>query len=100
MTDGIQGRWPSVRASIQFSGVVTAEDLAGKGSFCMELCSLFDRLQEGFDRLDAAEKARCGLDGVAAEIFLQVDLEKGIVVLDKLFKYCDMDFHLFTQLLT
>ena len=48
---------------------------------------------------DAAEKARCGLDGVAFEVFLQIDLEKRKIVLDKLFKYADMDFHLFTELL-
>ena len=30
---------------------------------------------------------------------MQVDLEKRKIVLDKLFKYCEMDFHLFTELL-
>lgn len=41
----------------------------------------------------------CGLDGVAVEIFLRIDTVKKDIVLDKLFKYCDMDFHLFTELL-
>ena len=99
LTDCSAGKWPSVHASIEFSGVLTPEDSARKDSFCRELCRLFDRLQEGFDRLEAAEKARCGLDGVAAEVFLQVDLKKRKIVLDKLFKYCEMDFHLFTELL-
>ena len=99
MTDESHGMWPSVRASLQFSGVLTAEDSARRGRFCQEMGRLFDRLQEGFDRLEAAKKARCGLDGVAAEIFLQIDLEKKEVVLDKLFKYADMDYHLFTELL-
>ena len=93
------GMWPSVHASIEFSGVLTPEATARRGRFCQELCRLFDRLQEGFDRLEAAEKAMCGLDGVAAEIFLQIDLEMRKIVLDKLFKYADMDFHLFTELL-
>jgi len=99
LTDGSIGKWPSVHASLEFSGVLTPEDLARRGRFCRELCRLFDCLQEGFDRLEVAEKARCGLDGVAAEVFLQIDLEKRKIVLDKLFKYADMDFHLFTQLL-
>ena len=99
LTDCSQGLWPYVRAAIEFSGVLTPEASTRKGRFCLELCRLFDRLQEAFVRLEAAEKARCGLDGVAAEIFLQVDLEKRKIVLDKLFKYCDMDFHLFTELL-
>lgn len=98
-TDGCQGMWPCVRASIEFSGVLAPEAAARKERFCRELCRFFEGLQEEFARLCAAEKARCGLDGVAAEIFLQIDLEKKDVVLDKLFKYADMDFHLFTELL-
>ena len=46
-----------------------------------------------------AEKARCGLDKVAFEISLQIDRENRKIVLDKLFKYADIDLHLFTQLL-
>jgi CheY-like chemotaxis protein len=93
------GKWPSVRASIEFSGVLTNDASARKGRFCRELCRLFDRLQEGFDRLGPAEKTRCGRDGVAFEVFLQIDLEKRKIVLDKLFKYADIDIHLFTELL-
>jgi hypothetical protein len=99
LTDCSAGNWPSVHATLEFSGVLTPEATARKGRFCREMCRLFDRVQEGFARLDAAEKARCGLDGVAAEIFLQVDLEKNEIVLDKIFKYCEMHFHLFTELL-
>jgi hypothetical protein len=99
LTDRNADMWPSVHASIEFSGVLTPDDSARKDGFCLELCRFFDRLQEGFDHLEAAEKARCGLDGVAAEVFLQIDLEKRKIVLDKLFKYCVMDFHLFTELL-
>jgi CheY-like chemotaxis protein len=99
LTDCSAGKWPSVHASIDFSGVQTPEDSARKGRFCQEICSLFDRLQEGFARLDAAEKAKCGFSGMAVEIFLKIDMENKEVVLDKLFKYCDMHFHLFTELL-
>jgi hypothetical protein len=99
LTDGKISKWPSVRASIDFSGVPAPDAMARNGSFCRELCRLFDRLQEGFDRLAADKKVRCGLDGVAFEISLQVDLEKRKIVLDKLFKYADIDFHLFTELL-
>ncbi|MEI6102383.1 MAG: hypothetical protein WCP70_00380 [Methanothrix sp.] len=99
LTDGSRDKWPSVLASIDFPGLPTSEAVARNGSFCQELCRLFDRLQEGFDRLTADKKARCGLDGVAFEVFLQIDLEKRKIVLDKLFKYVDIDFHLFTELL-
>jgi len=33
------------------------------------------------------------------EVVLQIDPEKKEILLDKLFKYCDLDFHLFTELL-
>jgi hypothetical protein len=91
-------RWPCISSSIRFSALTT-EAKARRDSFCKDLGLLFDRLQAAFSRLGAAEKAQCGLDGVAAEVFLQIDLEKMEIVLDKLFKYCDFDFHLFTELL-
>jgi hypothetical protein len=99
LADECTGKWPSVRASIEFSGVPTPYESARNGSFCRELCLLFDRLQEGFDCLGWEEKARCGLDKVAFEISLQIDLENRKIVLDKLFKYADIDLHLFTELL-
>ncbi|MDD2755252.1 MAG: hypothetical protein PHS80_06955, partial [Methanothrix sp.] len=97
--DESKGRWPCVRSSIEYSDVAGPDAEARKISFCRELCCLFDRLQEGFDSLGWEEKARCGLDKVAFEISLQIDLENKKIVLDKLFKYADIDLHLFTQLL-
>ena len=99
LTDESTGKWPSVRSSLDFSGVSNPDDSARNGRFCREMCRLFDRLQEGFARLEPAEKARCGLDEVAFEIFLQIDRKDKKIVLDKLFKYADIDFHLFTELL-
>jgi hypothetical protein len=99
LADESTGKWQAVRASIEFSAVATPEAEARKSSFCRELCLFFDRLQEGFDSLGWEEKARCGLDKVAFEISLQIDLENRRIVLDKLFKYADIDLHLFTQLL-
>jgi len=99
LADECTGKWPSVRASIEYSDVAGSEAEARKSSFCRELCRFFDRLQEGFDGLGWEERARCGLDNVAFEIYLQVDLENRKIVLDKLFKYADIDLHLFTELL-
>ncbi len=99
LADSRIGKWPSVRASLVFSGMTAPDAKARNGSFCRELCRLFDRLQEGFDRLGSAERARCGQDAVAFEVFLKIDLEKRVIVLDKLFKYVDLDFHLFTGIL-
>ena len=97
----IQGneRWPAVRATIHFSLGQAADAADRKQLFCHDLGQLFDRLQHACEQLDAAEKARCGLDGVAVEVVLQIDPEKKEILLDKLFKYCDLDFHLFTEML-
>lgn len=92
-------RWPAVRASILFSSTLTPDAAARRDEFCQDLKSFFDRLQTAFSSLTEKERASCSLDRVAAEVFLQIDLEKRQVVLDKLFKYCDIDFHLFTELL-
>jgi len=64
-----------------------------------EISALFDRLQHGFDRLAEEERAKCGLRGVAVEISLKIDMRKREIVLDKLYKYCQLDVHLFTELL-
>lgn len=64
-----------------------------------EISALFDRLQYGFDHLAEEERAKCGLKGVAVEIALKIDMKKREIVLDKLYKYCKMEVHLFTELL-
>ena len=92
-------RWPAVRASIQHTGAATPEAKERLEGFCRDISGLFDRLQAAFSALPAQERAVCGLDGVAAEVFLQIDLDNKEVLLDKIFKYCELDFHLFTELL-
>ena len=93
--------WPAIRSSIRLSGQRALSDGRQQrwDGFCRDLRRFFDRLQESASRLHEAEKARCGQDGVAAEVFLQIDLAARQVVLDKLFKYCEMDCHIFTGLL-
>ena len=97
----IQGneRWPAVRATIRFYLGQAADAVDRKDLFCHDLSQLFDRLQSASEGLNEVEKARCGLDGLAVEVVLQIDPEKREILLDKLFKYCDLDFHLFTELL-
>lgn len=92
------GKWPCINASIEILGS-EKEDNKRQDQFSQELGGLFDRLQEGFDRLGKEEKAKCGQWGVAVDIILHVDLVKMEILLDRLFKYCNLDFHLFTALL-
>ncbi len=97
-----KGRWPAVMASVKYFGAdanFSGQADQRQQQFRLGFFSLLDRLQESYALLSDAEKARCGEDGVAAEIFLQIDLSKKQVRLDKIFKYCEMDIHLFTELL-
>lgn len=99
LVDTEKGRWPAVRASVAYSGQPAPDGSAGDSVFCRELFLFLDRLQEGYDRLGQEGKAQCGMDGVAFDISLQIDGKKRAIVLDKLFKYADIEVHLFTELL-
>lgn len=95
----ILDKWPCIRASVEFIGEKNLDGLKRRDNFQEEISCLFDRFSEAYGRLSEEAKAGCGLCGVAADVSFKVDMEKGEVVLDKLYKYCIMDFHLFTELL-
>ena len=92
-------RWPCVYATVEFQCESGGEEAGRKDRFMEELSGLFDRLQVEFDRLAEGEKARCGLRGVMVDISLRVDMQRREVALDKLYKYCMTDLHLFEELL-
>jgi hypothetical protein len=93
------GKWPCVSASIEYIEPIAEEDSKKQDQFSQDLCGLFDQLQDAFDRLTDYEKKRCGKWGVAVEITIEVDASNKKILLDRLFKYCNLDFHLFTALL-
>lgn len=99
MTHSTQSKWPSVRTSVRFSGMAARNFESRREHFCKDLSLLFEQLESAFGLLGSDERAACGLDEVAVEISLQIDLAKREVLLDRLFKYCDLNFHVFTQLL-
>ncbi|MGV8176144.1 MAG: hypothetical protein ACP5OU_10640 [Methanothrix sp.] len=99
MTHKSQSRWPAVRSDVRFSGRQVDDFEVRRERFCRDLGLLFDRLQSAFCHTGADERARCGQDQVAVEISLQIDIERREVLLDKIFKYCDLNFHIFTELL-
>ncbi len=99
MTGGNAGKWPCVNASIEILGPIAEQDTKKQNQFSQDLCGLFNQLQDAFDCLPDDEKKKCGEWGVAVEIFLQVDAANKRILLDRLFKYCNLDVHLFTALL-
>lgn len=88
-----------MRTSVAYCSQTAPDGSAEDSGFCRELFLLFDHLQEGYDCLGEEGRVQCGLDGVAFEISIQIDGMKRAIVLDKLFKYADIDVHLFTELL-
>ena len=92
-------KWPCIRASVEIIGGKSLDDLERQDNFREGISCLFDRFGEAFGRLAEEEKAGCGLCGVAADVSIKIDMQKREVVLDRLYKYCALDFHLFTELL-
>ncbi|MDM7934015.1 MAG: hypothetical protein QUS08_01325 [Methanothrix sp.] len=90
-------RWPSIEASVRFVGE-TNEGREVESEFLDGLHSLLDRVQACLPALPAEERARCCLNGVMAEISIVVDRDRREVVLDKLYKYCDIKIHLFQEI--
>lgn len=80
------------------NGAKTEEDGDRAGLFFAELYGLFDRLQEKYGRLPKEEREKCGQNGIAADIFFKVDIDKKEVLLDRIYKYCSIENHLFKEL--
>ena len=97
--DRASGRWPCATISLEIIGEKIEEDLKRRDRFLKDFSGFLDGLQEEFCRLPEAEKAKCGMQGIAAVIAIKVDLAKKEIVLNKLYKYCHMDYHLFTGFL-
>ncbi len=67
--------------------------------FLQDLSRLFDRLQETFCSLPEEERKKCGQNGVAADIVFKADLVKKEILLDRIYKYCSIENHLFKVLM-
>jgi hypothetical protein len=93
--DSASSRWPCATISLEIIGEKIEEDLKRRDRFLKDFSGFLDGLQEEFSRLPEAEKANCGMHGIAAVIAVKVDLAKKEIVLNKLYKYCHMDYHLF-----
>jgi hypothetical protein len=97
--DSASGRWPCAAIALEFLGEKTEEDFERKDRFLKDFSGFLDGLQEEFRRLPEEDRAKCGMQGIAAAITVKVDMAKKEVVLNKLYKYCHINYHLFTGLL-
>ncbi len=68
-------------------------------NFIRELQRLFDKLQEKYAMLPQEEKDKCGQNGVAADISFKVDMQKKEILLDRIYKYCSIEHHLFKEII-
>jgi hypothetical protein len=97
--DSASSRWPCATISLEILGEKTSEDFERIDRFQKEFSHFLDGLQEEFSRLSEADKAKCGMQGIAVIIAVNVDMAKKEVVLNKLYKYCHINYYLFTGLL-
>ena len=97
--DRASGRWPCATISLEILGEKIEEDFERRDRFLKDFSDFLDGLQEEFRRLPEEDRAKCGLQGIAAVISVKVDMAMKEVVLNKLYKYCHISYHLFTGLL-
>jgi hypothetical protein len=55
-------------------------------------------MQGKFCSLPEDEREKCGQNGIAADIAFNVDVGKKEILLDRIYKYCDIENHLFKEL--
>jgi hypothetical protein len=90
--------WPAICHLVELNGAKTEQDKHRAVLFLVELHSLFDRLQEKYGNLPQKEREKCGQNGVAADISFKVDMVKKEILLDRIYKYCSIENHLFKEL--
>jgi hypothetical protein len=91
-------RWPAIRHAVELTGTGTEEDIAKCDRFLEDLSALLDRMQGTFCSLAEDEREKCGQNGIAADIAFNVDMEKKEILLDRIYKYCNIENHLFKEL--
>jgi hypothetical protein len=91
--------WPAIAHTIEINEAKT-EDLKERGDrFLQDLASLFDKIQDKFENLPEDYQRICGQSGIAVDIDLKIDTGKKEIILDRLYKYCEIDVHLFRDLI-
>lgn len=56
-------------------------------------------MQGKFYSLPEEEREKCGKNGIAIDIAFKVDMEKKEILLDRIYKYCNIENHLFKELM-
>lgn len=94
-----EDRWPAIHHPIEITGAKTEEDRNRRDQFLEDLEGLLDSLQKKFCSLPEEERRKCGQNGIAADIAFKVDMQKKEILLDRIYKYCNIENHLFKKLI-
>ncbi len=92
-------RWPSICHRIEVIGAKTEEDKGRVKNFYADLSRFFDTLQENYRTLQTEERDKCGQNGIAADVTFKIDIGENAIFLDRIFKYCSIENHLFKELI-
>jgi hypothetical protein len=85
--------------SLELLGEETEEDYERMDRFLENLSNFLDGIQGKFNRMSDADKAQCGMQRIAVVIAIEVDMAGREIMLNKLYKYCHIEYHLFAGLL-
>jgi hypothetical protein len=91
--------WPCATVSLELLGEETEEDHERMDRFLENLSNFLDGIQEKFNRMSKEDTAQCGMQRIAVVIAIKVDTAGKEIMLDKLYKYRHIEYHLFTGLL-
>jgi hypothetical protein len=91
--------WSAIAHTIEITGVSTVDLRERRDRFLRDLACLFEEIEEKFENLPEEHREKCGQTGIAADVSLKVDMEEKVIVLNRLYKYCEIDVHLFRNLI-
>jgi len=91
--------WPAISHAIEVNGADTSNLIERRDQFSNDLSRLFDRIQDAFESLPEEHQKKCGYRGIAVDIVFKVDMARKEIILDRIYKYCEMDVHIFRELI-
>ncbi|NPV63447.1 MAG: hypothetical protein HPY61_12630 [Methanotrichaceae archaeon] len=91
--------WSAIAHTIEITEVSTEDLRKRRDRFLQDLACLFEEIEKRFENLPEGYREKCGRSGIAADISLKVDMGKREIILNRLYKYCEMDVHLFRNLI-
>jgi hypothetical protein len=91
-------KWPAIYHRICVIGAKTDDDFKREAAFLKDISDFFSIFQEKFDILRQKQKELCRDRNIVADIAIEINISKKEVILFKLYKYININVHLFCEI--